>query len=103
MFCIITQMTDLRVKGDFHYMLELEIFSCEPQGYYVYSQCDVNGISFVTWQRDQNRKTQNNEVMVEADGIAYYGVLEAVVELKYTEGMSIVLFKCKWYNTEDAF
>ena len=37
--------------------------------------------------------------MVEADGVAYYGILEAVVELTYTGGMPVVLFKCKWYNT----
>ena len=57
-------------------------------------------MKYVTEERDQRLKTQNCGVMVEADGVAYYGILEAVVELVYTEGMSVILFKCRWYDTE---
>ena len=38
--------------------------------------------------------------MVMAGDITYYGILQAVVELRYAEGMPVVLFMCQWYNTD---
>ncbi|KAL9671472.1 hypothetical protein QQ045_009040 [Rhodiola kirilowii] len=38
-------------------------------------------------------------MILEGD-IEYYGVLLNVIELKYAEGMSVVVFKCKWFNTD---
>ncbi|MEX5618484.1 DUF4216 domain-containing protein, partial [Pseudomonas syringae] len=35
-----------------------------------------------------------------AGDITYYGILQAVVELRYAEGMAVVLFMCKWYNID---
>ncbi|KAM7469376.1 hypothetical protein LguiA_007559 [Lonicera macranthoides] len=93
-------MSYLQSIGDPHYKQELHLLASRPQSHTIYSQCDVNGIKFVIWQRDQNRKTQKSGVMVVSDDIPYYGILEAVVELKYAEGMPVVLFKCKWYYTD---
>lgn len=32
--------------------------------------------------------------------IKYYGRLKNIIELQYAEGMPVVIFKCKWYNTD---
>ncbi|CAM8978383.1 unnamed protein product [Rhodiola kirilowii] len=55
-------------------------------------------VKFVTWERDQNRKTQNSGVMVESDDEVYYGVLEDVSELMYPQGVTVIVFKCRWFN-----
>ncbi|KAL6218454.1 hypothetical protein ACLB2K_011667 [Fragaria x ananassa] len=55
---------------------------------------------FVTSERDEGHVTQNNGVMVEGLGFNYYGVLVSVIELIYDKGMHVVLFKCKWFNTD---
>ena len=102
MVCVMLQMTKLQRARSKHYKVELDILASLPQAHNIYSQCVVNGVKFVTWQRDQRLKTQNCGVMVESEGINYYGILEAVVELLYVEGMSVVLFKCRWYDTESA-
>ena len=51
-------------------------------------------------ERDEGHVTQNNGVMVEGLSFNYYGVLVSVIELIYEKGMSVVLFKCKWFNTD---
>ncbi|KAL6219924.1 hypothetical protein ACLB2K_007682 [Fragaria x ananassa] len=38
--------------------------------------------------------------MVEGMSFNYYGVLVSVIELIYGKGMPVVLFKCKWFNTD---
>ena len=38
--------------------------------------------------------------MVKGLGLHYYGVLVSVIELIYDKGMIVVLFKCKWFNTD---
>ena len=60
----------------------------------------VNGVKFVIHGRDMKLKTQNCGVMVPSEeGVNYYGVLEEVIELSYLMGYSVVLFKCRWFNT----
>jgi hypothetical protein len=71
-----------------------------------YAQCHVNGVKFLSEERDKARTTQNSGVMLPAEnGVMYYGVLLHVVELIYNGRMPVVLFKCRWYElstvTED--
>ncbi|CAI0420810.1 unnamed protein product [Linum tenue] len=64
-------------------------------GYY------INGFRFHITNREQNRRTQNSGVMVRGenyDNIPYYGTLIKVIELRYTEGLRVVLFQCDWYD-----
>ncbi|KAL6503618.1 hypothetical protein OROGR_025541 [Orobanche gracilis] len=56
----------------------------------------VNGVAFVCLERDQKRKCQNSEVVI--DG-GYYGVLLEVVELIYGEGLTMYVFECRWFDT----
>ena len=100
MVYVVLQMQSLGSKGSRLYKRELDILASLPQAHNIYSQCVVNGVKYVTWQRDMRLKTQNCGVMVEVDEVMYYGILEAVVELVYAECMSVILFKCRWYDTD---
>lgn len=66
----------------------------------LYWACSVNGVKFVAWDKDKDLRTQNSGVMVETSDAKYYGVLEQVVELIYATCMPVVLFKCKWFDTD---
>lgn len=68
---------------------------------YSYTACIVNGVRFVVHSRDTRRTTQNSGVAVPGcDGFTFYGQLEDIVELCYLGGYSVVLFRCKWFNTD---
>ena len=82
------------------YDLELHSLAGGPQSHRVRAGCFVNGVKFVTSERDESHVTQNNGVMVEGLGFNYYGVLVSVIKLIYGKGMPVVLFKCKWFNTD---
>lgn len=69
----------------------------------VHSSCYVNGVKFIATERDGGHVTQNNGVMAESvDGsvFSFYGELQSVIELVYGNDVKVVLFKCKWYNTD---
>ncbi|KAL6134564.1 hypothetical protein ACLB2K_066795 [Fragaria x ananassa] len=78
---------------------ELLLLAMQPQRARVYPTCTVNGVKFVSEERDNRRRTQNSGVMAKGHGLDYYGVLHSVVELVYAEGMKVHLFKCRWFDT----
>ncbi|KAJ9538028.1 hypothetical protein OSB04_030761 [Centaurea solstitialis] len=68
---------------------------------YSYTACVVNGVRFVVHSRDIRRTTQNSGVAVPGtDGFMFYGQLEDIIEIRYLSGYSVVLFRCKWFNTD---
>ncbi|KAL6205258.1 hypothetical protein ACLB2K_022520 [Fragaria x ananassa] len=79
---------------------EFHLLAGGPQSHRVRSGCFVNGVKFVTSERDEDNVTQNNGVMVEGLGFNYYRVLVSVIELIYDNHMPVVLFKCKWFNID---
>ncbi|XP_050387187.1 uncharacterized protein LOC126803420 [Argentina anserina] len=96
-----TWVRKLQRDNSSEYFSELQHLAGKPQSHNVYSACVVNSVKFLTERRDQGRKTQNCGVMVggEDEEDAYYGIVVSVVELLYAAGMPIVLFKCRWFNT----
>ena len=65
---------------------------------------NVNGVKFLTEERDSRRTTQCSGVSAPGsdDGKEpdYYGVLEQVYELTYVkQDYRVLLFKCKWFDT----
>ncbi|KAL6213604.1 hypothetical protein ACLB2K_013051 [Fragaria x ananassa] len=42
-------------------------------------------------------------MVVGKDNVTYYGIVVVVIELLYPAGMPIVLFKCRWFNTDPNF
>ncbi|CAM8956735.1 unnamed protein product [Rhodiola kirilowii] len=93
-------MINLQNDGSDNYSKELHILACKPQCHSCYTHCVVNGLKFVVWEKDQHMKTENSGVMILAGGIKYYGILQNVIELEYAEGMPVMLFHCKWFNTD---
>ncbi|MCL7029262.1 hypothetical protein MKW94_000249 [Papaver nudicaule] len=67
-----------------------------------YSVCNVNGVRFHTSQREIRRTTQNSGLVVDSEHnntpMQFYGTLCDVIELEYTMGYRVVLFKCDWFD-----
>ena len=103
-------MTDLNAEKLYHenpseVMDELYALSCGPDtrvnSYRAYI---VNGVKFLVKLRYDQRQTQNSRVVsartqqdIEDD---YYGYLEEVIELLYIKDYRVILFKCKWFDTD---
>ena len=68
-----------------------------------YSGCVVDGVRFLIEEEDRNRITQNSGVHCvkahEGEAIDFYGALQSVFELNYTFGYRVVLFNCKWFDS----
>ena len=66
---------------------------------YSYSGCVVNGIKFVTANRDVNRKMQNSDICISSthlgEEINFYGTLLEVLEFHFVKGCRAIMFKCK--------
>ena len=68
---------------------------------YSYTACIVNNVKFLVHSRDERRTTENSGVSVPGtDGFTFYGQLKEIVKLCYSHGYSVVLFRCKWFNTD---
>ncbi|CAM8925831.1 unnamed protein product [Rhodiola kirilowii] len=93
-------MDILKRDGYEFYCPELHCLARMPQSYACYSQCYVNGVKFIVWDRDQKMKTQNSGVMVEDGDVTFYGIIEKIVQVDYANGMPVVVFDCIWFNTD---
>ena len=84
------------------YHPELDALSIGAQiNVYTYTACIVNGVRFMVLERDAKRATQNSGVEVEGEnGEKFYGQLEEIIEIRYINGYSTVLFRCKWFDTQ---
>ncbi|KAM1533176.1 hypothetical protein ACFX10_007107 [Malus domestica] len=69
----------------------------------LYSGCHVNGIKFLAANRDEKLCTQNSGIHVPGAGdiadIDFYGKLTSVVQLLYKDHCQVILFKCRWFDT----
>ncbi|CAL9012462.1 unnamed protein product [Prunus brigantina] len=65
--------------------------------------CHVNGVKFLGTARDDKLCTQNNGVHVPGGGestdIDFYGKLTTVVQLLYKDRYQVIMFKCRWFDT----
>lgn len=60
----------------------------------------INGYKFDVMDRERHRKTQNSGIVVEADGVQYFGKLKAIYELSYFGSFKVVLFHCDWVDMQ---
>ena len=98
----LTKAYDERNNGDIGMTDELFALAngCMPT-VCSHTGCVVNGVKFVVHSRDACRKTQNSGVYVpSSEGEPFYGVLQDVISLQYINGCSVVLFQCKWFDTD---
>ena len=59
---------------------------------------NINGFKICTLDQEEGLKTQNSGIFVIVE-LGYYGKLVDIIELNYHGQFTIVLFKCKWVNT----
>ncbi|KAL3613403.1 hypothetical protein CASFOL_042666 [Castilleja foliolosa] len=77
-----------------------------------FAGCIVNGVRFLTRERDSRRKTQNSGIVVDGNHgdemMSFYGVLDDIIQLDYVRGLqkegNIVSVRVdgKWYE-EDSY
>ncbi|BBG99628.1 hypothetical protein Prudu_009379 [Prunus dulcis] len=69
----------------------------------LFSGCHVNGVKFLGIARDDKLCTQNSGVHVPGGGentdIDFYGKLTNVVQLLYKAQYQVIMFKCRWFDT----
>ncbi|CAL2231013.1 unnamed protein product [Prunus armeniaca] len=69
----------------------------------LFSGCNVNSVKFLGVARDDKLCTQNNGVHVPGGGesmdIDFYGKLTTVVQLLYKDRYQVIMFKCRWFDT----
>ncbi|KAL6269216.1 hypothetical protein ACE6H2_026127 [Prunus campanulata] len=69
----------------------------------LFSGCHVNGVKFLGTARDEKLCTQNSGVHVPGGGestdIDFYGKLTTVVQLLYKDRYQVIMFKCRWFDT----
>ncbi|BBN67715.1 hypothetical protein Prudu_162S000300 [Prunus dulcis] len=69
----------------------------------LFSGCYINGVKFLGTARDDNLCTQNSGVHVpgggESTNIDFYGKLTTVVQLLYKHRYQVIIFKCRWFDS----
>ncbi|CAL2272088.1 unnamed protein product [Prunus armeniaca] len=69
----------------------------------LFSGCNVNGVKFLAEARDDKLCTQNSGVHVpgggESTNIDFYGKLTTIVQLLYKDRYQVIMFKCRWFDT----
>ncbi|BBH05122.1 Ankyrin repeat family protein [Prunus dulcis] len=65
--------------------------------------CYINGVKFLGAVRDDKLCTQNSGVHVPGEGestnIDFYGKLTTVVQLLYKDRYQVIMFKCRWFDS----
>ncbi|KAK9048839.1 hypothetical protein SSX86_032194 [Deinandra increscens subsp. villosa] len=89
--------------GTSHFSPEIHSLANGPMFANTYTACIVNGVRFVVHSRDTRRTTQNSGISTPGlePGQTYYGVLEEILELTYMREHKVVLFRCKWFKTDN--
>ncbi|GJY59064.1 hypothetical protein Tco_0458956 [Tanacetum coccineum] len=98
------KISTLYTKNPSECSLELFALASEPKDHATYyTSCIVNGVKFVVRSRDERLITQNSGVSTPGEnGSMFYGLLEEIVELNYLTHQKVVLFRCKWFKTNNT-
>ena len=96
-------MNKLKSSNSPTYSDELYNLAFGPIRAELFSGCNVNGVKFLGEARDDKLCTQNNGVHVPGGGesidIDFYGKLTTVVQLLYEDRYQVIMFKCRWFDT----
>ncbi|CAL2257696.1 unnamed protein product [Prunus armeniaca] len=88
------------------YNEELHNLAFGPIPAKLFSGCHVNGVKFLGTARDDRLCTQNSDVHVSGGGestdIDFYGKLTIVVQLLYKDRYQVIMFKCRWFDTNPS-
>ncbi|CAL1358147.1 unnamed protein product [Linum trigynum] len=112
----IVQWLELCVQNDKHVSTMIKHLASGPN--YVaqsFSGYLINGYRFHTLSREKNLQTQSSGVTLTAmtssyasskdknpvlADVTYYGAIDEIIQLDYYSHFKIVLFKCKWFDSE---
>ena len=96
-------MNQLKASNSLAYSEKLCNLAFRPIRVELYSGCHVNRVKFLAGARDDKLCTQNNGVHVpgggESTNIEFYGKLTGVVQFLYKDRCQVILFKCRWFDT----
>ncbi|KAK2996167.1 hypothetical protein RJ639_029521 [Escallonia herrerae] len=108
------EVLELYLAGDKRISEELRILARGPNEVVTrYKGFIINGFRFHIKELEQNRKTQNSGLVVNAmtpsfssarddnpilGDLTYYGVLEEIIELQYSGSKRVVLFRSNWVS-----
>lgn len=96
-------MNKLKASNSPTYSDELYNLAFGPIRAELFSGCYVNGVKFLGAERDDRLCTQNSGVHVPGGGestdIDFYGKLTTVVQLLYKDRYQVIMFKCRWFDT----
>ena len=96
-------MNKLKSENSPTYSEELYNLAFGPLRAELFSGCHVNGVKFLGNARDDKLCTQNSGVHVPGGGestdIDFYGKLTTVVQLLYKDRYQVIMFKCRWFDT----
>ncbi|CAL8085665.1 unnamed protein product [Prunus armeniaca] len=97
------QVNKLKSSNSPTYSEELYNLAFGPIRAELFSGCHVNGIKFLGAAREDKLCTQNSGVHVPGGGestdIDFYGKLTTVVQLLYKDRYQVIMFKCRWFDT----
>ncbi|BBN68758.1 hypothetical protein Prudu_563S000300, partial [Prunus dulcis] len=98
-----TMVNKLKSSNSPTYSDELYNLALGPIRAELFSGCYINGVKFLGAARDDKLCTQNSGVHVpgggESTNIDFYGKLTNVVQLLYKDRYQVIMFKCRWFDT----
>ncbi|CAL8083262.1 unnamed protein product [Prunus armeniaca] len=101
-FCKLS-VNKLKSSNSPTYSDELYNLAFGPIRVELFSGCNVNGVKFLGEARDDKLCTQNSGVHVPGGGestdIDFYGKLTTIVQLLYKDRYQVIMFKCRWFDT----
>ncbi|CAL2239656.1 unnamed protein product [Prunus armeniaca] len=101
--CFLEYVNKLKSSNSPSYSEELYNLAFGPIRTELFSGCHVNGVKFLGTARDDKLCTQNSGVHVPGGGestdIDFYGKLTTVMQLLYKDRYQVIMFKCRWFDT----
>lgn len=68
----------------------------------VANRCSINGFLFRTTNVEKNLTTQNSGVVVQGEGMDWYGVIKKIIALDFPNNKEVLLFECDWFDVPGA-
>ena len=68
----------------------------------VSNRCSINGFFFRTRDIEKHLTTQNSGVVVQGDGMEWYGVIKKIIVLDFANEKEVMLFQCDWFDVPPA-
>ncbi|CAL9006046.1 unnamed protein product [Prunus brigantina] len=93
----------LKSSNSPYYSEELYNLAFGPIRAELFSGFHVNGVKFLGTARDDKLCAQNSGVHVpgggESTNVDFYGKLTTIVQLLYKDRYQVIMFKCRWFDT----